>query len=63
MEEQTDVVLFTSVQDIKRFLHVHPELSKYPTPISPFLFLPLYVPACMLKRRFERDGLLEMDWS
>jgi hypothetical protein len=28
MEEQTDVVLFTSVDDIKRFLRLHPELSK-----------------------------------
>ena len=63
MEEQTDVVLFTSVQDIKRFLHMHPELSKYPAPISPFLLLPVHVSARMLKRRFERDGLLEMDWS
>ena len=28
MEEQTDVVLFTSVDDMTRFLCLHPELSK-----------------------------------
>ena len=28
MEEQTDVVLFTSVYDVTRFLCLHPELSK-----------------------------------
>jgi hypothetical protein len=28
MEEQTDVVLFTSVNDVMRFLSFHPELSK-----------------------------------
>ena len=28
MEEQTDVVLFTSVHDVTRFLCLHPELSK-----------------------------------
>ncbi len=28
MEEQTDVVLFTSVDDMTRFLRAHPELSK-----------------------------------
>ena len=31
MEEQTDVVLFTSVPDMTRFLRLHPELSKYPS--------------------------------
>jgi hypothetical protein len=29
MEEQTDVVLFTSVHDVTRFLRLHQELSKY----------------------------------
>ena len=28
MEEQTDVVLFTSVDDMTHFLRAHPELSK-----------------------------------
>lgn len=35
MEEQTDVVLFTSVNDMTHFLRVHPELSKCSTH-SPF---------------------------
>jgi hypothetical protein len=37
MEEQTDVVLFTSVPDMMRFLRAHPELSKC---------LPLRLRAC-----------------
>ncbi len=48
MEEQTDVVLFTSVPDMTRFLRAHPELSKC---------LPLRLRACaacllMLQRRY-----------
>ncbi len=35
MEEQTDVVLFTSVTDMTHFLRVHPELSKCLPPHSP----------------------------
>jgi hypothetical protein len=31
MEEQTDVVLFTNVRDMTRFLRAHPELTKYPS--------------------------------
>ena len=31
MEEQMDVVLFTSVPDMTCFLRLHPELSKYPS--------------------------------
>jgi len=36
MYEQTDVVLFTSVDDMTRFLRAHPELSKCRSPL-PFL--------------------------
>ncbi len=52
MEEQTDVVLFTSVGDMTRFLQSHPELSKCPTPPS---FPLTFVRACM-----GRVG--EVDW-
>lgn len=42
MEEQTDVVLFTSVNDMTHFLRVHPELSKCSTPTLPFLASPAH---------------------
>ena len=49
MEEQTDVVLFTSVGDMTRFLQSHPELSKCPSP-------PLSHCICA-RLRFEDRGM------
>jgi hypothetical protein len=48
MEQQTEVVLFTSVEDFTRFLRAHPELSKcLPPPLPPLHALTALVGVCV----------------
>jgi len=57
MEEQTDVVLFTSVDDMTRFLRAHPELSKCLPPLRLRTRLLLVWAALMLQRRYPSSLL------